>query len=119
MAVAEKIPAAISRHVDELWPGRANLQDLLGAGQAVELAMESSGYQAIKAVLEAEIASIDRQLDGPAPDEREYRRLHGRRSALTAFEDAAMAIVARANERRRIAEEDAQREATGESVAGR
>lgn len=116
---ASKPAATISKHVDEVWPGRENLQSLLEAGAAVEREYESEGFQAIRKVLAAEIASIDRQISSPKTLEHaEYAHLGGRRSALSAFSDAAAAIIDRATTRRAQAEEDAQ-QAAGESAAER
>lgn len=108
---------AILRHVNGLWPSREDLPSLIESAEEVERTIASPGYRAIKRVIDAEIAQVDAKLDGNKTLEHvEYARLHGRRSALAAFEHAATAIVDRAQERRQQAE---QANAAAEPVAGR
>ena len=121
MSVTEtRIPPSIARHVDKLWPDRERLPALIESAEAVERTLGSAGFQAIRSVIGLEIATIDRELDGARTLEHaEYARLHGRRGALTALEDAAAAIVDRASKRKAAAESEVAESAAGESAAER
>ncbi len=91
---ASDAKAAYTRHVDELWP-RDQLPSLIEAGEAVERTLDSQGFKIIMEVLAAEVATIDRRLEGTALEQAEYARLHGRRSALLAAQGAGQAVVSR------------------------
>ena len=104
----------MTRHVDALWP---ELEQLFSAGEAVEGLIFNEGWFRVLNVLEAEIATIDRQLDQGAPlTQAEYAKAHGRRGGLQAARDAAYAIVDRAEARK--AEQQAKHEGAAESALG-
>lgn len=113
--MSSEAPKALARHVDRLWPkdDPDSLPVLIESAEAVEKAIASPGFQAIKQVIDREIAQLDKKLDSDAED-IDYRRLHGRRSGLTAIDDAATAIIDGARDRRKPADE-----AAGESAAER
>lgn len=121
MSSTRKADPSLTRHVDALWGGRENAQALLTAGRAVDRLADSEGVKAVRAVLALEIDSIDRKLDGaPLENASEYAHFHGRRSALNAFDEAALAIEQRSEQRRENAEVEARsRDASGESEAER
>jgi hypothetical protein len=106
-------PANLYRHVDGIFPDTGTLTESAEQVAAVE---GHPGFQAIKALLHAEVEKIDRQLDsGPLKSAEDYAFVHGRRGALLSFEQAVPAIVERAKQRA----EQAERDAAGESAAGR
>lgn len=113
-----KAPPALTRHVDELWEGIDARPALIEAGEAVERLLDSPGLQAVRAVLEREVATIDRQLEGPVSDPSEYPRLLGRKSGLAALDGAISAIRERATKRRAEGEAEARANA-GESATER
>lgn len=111
---------ALSRHIKDLWEGRDALPQLIEDAEAVERVLAQPGWQAIQRVLEAEIAMIDRSLDGrPKETAAEYAHAHGRRGALGAAGEAARAILQQAATRRQAAEAAQQNEGAGESVPER
>lgn len=115
-----RIPPSITRHVDKLWPAREDLPALIESAEAVERTLGTAGFRAIRSVIDLEIATIDRELDGARTLEHaDYARLHGRRGALTVLEDAAAAIVVRASKRKAAAESEVAESAAGESAAER
>lgn len=108
-------PTALVRHVDKIW-GKSEDAALIEAAEAVETALSGPGYQAVKRVLDAELESLDRRLDGDSIlEQAEYARLLGRRGAIRAYEGAAQAIIIRSRERFEVAERSAN--AAGESAA--
>lgn len=121
MDSTSKADPSLSRHVDAIWGGRENTQALFTAGRAVERLADSEGVQAVRRVLALEIETIDNQLDRkPLETASEYAHFHGRRGALRAFDEAALAIEQRSEQRQARADAEAQsRDAAGESAAGR
>jgi len=90
--MAPDVDPALARHIADLWP-RERMDDLFTAGEDVKVALGSAGVQAIERVLTAELAALDRALDGRLHDHAQYAYMHGRRSALMAMFEAAHAIV--------------------------
>lgn len=105
------------RHVRDLWRGEDQLAALIETAETVERVLSDPGYSAVRSVLDREIATIDRDLEGAAKDAAEYAKQLGRRSALRAFDEAAKAIVEVAAEQRRRAEEKAHRDDAAARVA--
>lgn len=104
------------RHVDDLFPTREHLTVLTESAEAVQRTIESPGFDVIRRVLAAEVAKIDDQLGGRTLEHAEYARLHGRRTALMACEDAAAAVTERAITRRKQAiQEQEAAESAGEA----
>lgn len=93
------------------------LDELFGAGEHVQALKAHPGWAILSRVIEEEIAEIDFKLDERLlPTRSEYASLHGRRAGLRAFWQAADAIVAVAEEKRR---QQAQRyEGAAESALG-
>lgn len=109
----DSAPADIYRHVDRVFP---ELRQLSESAEAVEKLARDPGFKAVQAIIEAEIASIDRKLDhAPLGEATEYAHAHGRRGALNAFTDAMQAI--REGAEKRIAEDT--RQSAGESAPER
>lgn len=86
---------AFTAHVDDAF---SSLEALFTAGEAVRVLVESTGWAHVVRVLQAEIATIDRRLDGGLKplDQAEYALLHGRRGGLKGALDAAEAVLYRA-----------------------
>jgi hypothetical protein len=105
--------------VDELWAGVNARPALLEAAEAAQRLRETAGMQAVRAVLDREIAMIDRQLEGPVTDPSDYPRLLGRKSGLTAIDGAIDAICERATKRRAEGESEARASDAGESATER
>lgn len=116
-----KAPPTLVRHVRDAFKGKENDPQLFETAEAVRRSMSTPGFEAIKAVLDAEILSIDRKLDGePLENASEYAHAHGRRSSLTAFADAAQAILEVADDRlSRATAEASQHDGAGESAPER
>lgn len=108
----EQSTTALRRHIDAIWPGTS---DLLEASEHVSTLDGHYGWEAVQKVLVAEIAMIDRELDGASTplSQAEYALKHGRRGGLKAALGAARAITSKADEKIQ------KLEAAGESVAGR
>lgn len=107
----------MTRHVRNVW-GDGQLPELIEAAEAVERLKSSAGWEAVRLVLHAEIATIDRELDeGAAKEAADYAKQHGRRSALRAADEAARAIIGEALRRRKEAEQAT--EDAGESASER
>lgn len=81
--------------MSELFP---SLDELAMAAEAVRATVASPGWVAIARVLEAEIATIDRDLDGSDEpmSQAEYALAHGRRYGLRGADEAAGAILRKA-----------------------
>ncbi len=81
----------------------------------MESLTQQTGWLELLELLEAEIATIDRDLDnGGVPKSRaEYAAAHGRRGGLRAAEVAATALIARYRDR--LAEQQAKHEGSRES----
>lgn len=90
---------------------------LFAAGEAVESLIAQEGWTHVVRLVEMQVADLDRALDGRLLDSRsEYARLHGQRSALRGFMEAAHAIVAEAARRR--VEQERRHERVAESTLG-
>lgn len=110
----ESAPPEFTRHVDDLWGSREQLPQLIENAEAVERTLGSPGFRIVTEVLDAEIAMITRKLQSDRVFEQaEYAKLHGKLAALSAFGEAAQAIMSRAKENTATAN------AGGESPAGR
>lgn len=108
--MAERVTnPAMTRHVDREWRGAERLPDLIEAAEAVEVMRATPGWDALIRVVEREIRLISTGLErGMATDHAaEYAKQHGRLGGLRSVMEAAEAIVARAEVRRKQAE-DAQ-----------
>lgn len=102
---------AFTRHVDDIY--HRDLDGLFSAGEMVRALMTHPGWPTLARVLEAEIATIDSQLDGRLLDSRAaYAHAHGRRGGLRALDEAARAIVSRAESR--LAEQQRKHEGAAE-----
>ena len=66
------------------------LEELFAAGEAVEALVEHPGWVHVQAIVDAEIAEIDRSLDGREEplSQAQYALKHGRRGGLTAVRNA-------------------------------
>lgn len=106
---SERATPAFVRHVRDAWGAAEQLPGLLEASENVERLLSHPGYAAVRAVLDREIATIDRELDeGPAKEAPVYAQRHGRRGALRSFDEAAKAIVESAAAARAKAEDRAR-----------
>jgi hypothetical protein len=90
---------ALKRHVSDLWP---ELEPLFEAGEQVEAVRRELGFGHVCALIDAEIATVQRGLDEHAHrySHQELTWAHGRLSGLKALRDAADAIVDVASRRR-------------------
>lgn len=104
-----------TRHVEKLWP---ELEELFAAGDRLEELVAAPGWADLHAVLNLEIARIDKELDGARTPlgRADYALAHGRRDGLRAALRAADAIISRASEERE--NQRIKHEADGESSAG-
>jgi hypothetical protein len=94
-----------------------DLTGLFAAGEAVEALTGQEGWTHIVRLVEMQVADLDQKLDGRLLDSRsEYARLHGQRSALRGFMEAAHAIVAEAARKR--VEQERKHERVAESTLG-
>lgn len=101
-----------TRHLDDLFP---TLEALVEAAEAAQALTAHPGWDALSALLNAEIATIDADLDSGRPlDSRaDYAAKHGRRGGLRAPGRALQALVGRAESR--LAEQRAKHEGGAES----
>src|SRR5215831_9996124 len=92
-------PPALKRHVPDLWP---EIEHLLEAGEDVESLRSALGWSHVCALIDAEIATVQRGLDQSAHrySHPELTYAHGRLSGLKAIRDAAEAISSSAARRR-------------------
>lgn len=102
-------PPALKRHVTDLWP---QLEHLFEAGDRVEAVRRELGWGHVCALIDAEIATVQRGLDDGAHrfSHPELAWAHGRLSGLKALRDAAEAIVEVASRRRAEQAERHERE---------
>lgn len=107
--------ARFTRHVDDLWGRRESLPVLIENRDAVERLLALPGFTIVASVLDAEIATLDRKLEGRALEQAEYARLLGQRASMRAFSEAAQSVIDRANENEARARAES---AGGESSAG-
>lgn len=98
-----------TRHVDAMYP---QLEDLFAAADAVDSLSQHPGVGIVAGILGREMEHIDLTLDGTEVPlhQSEYAFAHGRRGGLRAFQQAAVALVARADKRRT---EQAQKHESG------
>jgi HD-like signal output (HDOD) protein len=116
--MGERPTPALSRHIARVWRLPEQLPELIEAAEAVERLVAHPGYEVVRSVIEREVATIDRELDsGPSKEAADYAKQHGRRGALTAFDDAAKAIIGTAALERRRAEEHVQLQAAAALAA--
>lgn len=75
----------------------SDLEGLFAAGEAVEGLIGHPGWAHVNAIVDAEIAEIDRALDGRDEplSQAHYALKHGRRGGLRGARDAAEAILDR------------------------
>lgn len=104
-----------TRHISTLYP---SLERLLAAGEAAEALTSSPGWSVLLDLIDAEIATIDRELDsGRVLESRaDYAAAHGRRGGLKAVPELVYALIGRAETR--LMEERAKHEDTAGSVSG-
>lgn len=92
----------------------SSLNELFEMGAAVRQTMQSPGWVHISRLLEEKIAEIDFELDGQLLDTRaRYAHLHGKRHGLRAMDQAARAIVSKADSK--LAEQQAIYDGAAES----
>lgn len=115
-ARAAKADPQLSRHIDQLYP---TLEQLVGAADAARSLSGHPGWGVILELVEAEIATIDRDLDsGRVLDSRaDYAAKHGRRGGLKALREFGQVLADRAESR--LAEQRAKHEGDAESSRGR
>jgi hypothetical protein len=87
-----------ANHIKDVWP---SLTDLFAAGENVRGLMAHPGWADIFRLIEAQVAEIDRALDGASTPktQAEYAMEHGRRDGLFGYLRAAQAIVGRADKK--------------------
>lgn len=81
------------RHVEALFP---SLEQKLEAAEAVQALTSSHGWSVLLAVLDAEAATVDRELDSHREplSRAKYAAAHGRRGGLRSPSEALFAITA-------------------------
>jgi hypothetical protein len=95
----------------------SDLRELFRAGEAVDTLVFDHGWQAVLRLVDAEIAVLDRRLDGKDPlTHVEYAHLHGQRRGLRGMRDAAHALSSH-YEAARQEQERKHESSTGEAVA--
>lgn len=111
MRSVDSVPR-MTRHLDELFP---RLEDLFSAGEQVQDVVKHPGWVHVVRLLGAEIAEIDRHLDGgrEPKTQAEYAMAHGRRGGLRGAEEAAGAILHRYS--MRLEQQRQKHESGGES----
>lgn len=96
IAASRRHDPGITRHFDGM-----TLEGLLSDARAVEGLRAHPGWAVLHGLLEAEVALIDRKLDGGSVLESrsEYAAAHGRRGGLRAAQQFIEALVDRAETR--------------------
>lgn len=91
------------------------LEELFAIGEAVESLAGHPGWIHVQRLVDAEIAEIDRKLDGREEplSQAEYALAHGRRGGLRGARDAAEAILD--GYQRALAEQQRRHEGDAES----
>lgn len=117
IAASRRHDPALTRHFDGL-----TLERLLSDAEAVQGLAGHPGWTVLAGLLDAEVALIDRKLDGGLLESRaEYAAAHGRRGGLRAAQQFIEALTARADarlaEQRAKHEGDAAEPATLQEVA--
>lgn len=106
----------MTRHVSDVWPDD-RLPELIEAREAVQRTLDSPGWRAIQDLLACEIATIDSELEhGPTKEAAGYAKALGRRSAIRASQEAAKAIIEKANRREQQAIEQVAAESATERI---
>lgn len=91
------------------------LDELVSAAEAVRALVEQPGWQVVLSLLDGEIATIDRELDGRLLDSRAaYARALGRRDGLRAAPALMAALIDRAESR--LEEQRRKHERAGETA---
>lgn len=87
--------------------------------EQVQAVVDHPGWELLMVFVQAEIAEIDAKLDGGRDplSQAEYAMAHGRRGGLRTLEDAATAILAKAE--RRLLEQQAKHEGAAEAAPDR
>jgi len=100
---------ALKRHVTDLWP---ELEHLFEAGEAASAVRMELGYGHVCALIDAEIAAVQKGLDEGAHrfSHQELCWAHGRLSGLKALREAPDAIIEIASRRRQDQEERHERD---------
>lgn len=94
----------LTRHINDLYPTLGQLEE---AASSLETLVRHPGWFVLIELLDAEVATIDRELDsGRVLESRsEYAARHGRRGGLRAAPELVAAVMARyaekADEQRR------------------
>jgi hypothetical protein len=114
--VGSNLAPQFTRHLDDLFP---TLEELVNAAEAAQALVATPGWACLSALLHAEVATIDAELDSGRPLESraDYAARHGRRGGLMAPERALQALVGRAESR--LAEQRAKHEGDAESSPDR
>lgn len=83
-----------TRHLDRLYP---SLEALFDAGEEVASLIAHPGWTHVARLIEAEIATIDRDLDAARQplSQAEYAAAHARRGGLRGASEAAAALLHR------------------------
>lgn len=97
----------------------SDFEDLFAAGEQVHDLLAHPGWRHVALLLHAEVAEIDRMLDGRDEPltQAEYAMHHGRRSGSRFMEDAATALIAQAEKER--ARQAARHEGAADAVPER
>lgn len=108
-----RLDPKFTRHIDSLFP---TLEELVVAGEAADALIAQPGWAHLVRLLEAEIATIDAELDSGRPLESraDYAARHGRRGGLRAPVGALTALISRAESR--LEEQRAKHEGGAESL---
>lgn len=81
----------ITRHFKDLYTELAQIVD---AGESANKALRSDGWAVLHRILDAEIRTIDRELDdGRVLTQAEYAAAHGRRGGIRAALDSLRAFA--------------------------
>lgn len=100
-----------TRHVPALYP---SLEELVAAGEQAQALTEHPGWTVLTRLLQAEIDTLDGELDDRLLDTRaDYAHRHGRRAGLLAPEQALKALIGRAVSR--LEEQRAKHEGDAET----
>lgn len=105
----------LTRHINDLYP---RLDQIEQAAEAVGALVDSRGWAVVLELVDAEIATIDRDLDSSVVLESRahYAAKHGRRGGLLAVREAANALLVRAESR--MQEERRRHEGVAGSAPG-
>jgi hypothetical protein len=103
-----------THHVDRQFD---DLEQLFEAGDDARDILRHPGWTTLDALLRAEVATIDRRLEGSDEPltQAQYAMAHGRRGGLLAAHEALQAVIYRAESR--MADERAKHEGAAESAS--